>query len=56
MQQWFCKVFFYLKTLNRGRQHKGTATVNSNICSGQHKTPATVNLLTAAGNVKGPYG
>ena len=54
MQQWFCNVFFYLKTLNRGGQHKMTATVNSNIRSGKHKTPAAVNLLTVAGNVKSP--
>jgi len=45
---------FYLKTLNRDGQHKGTATVNSNIRSGQHKTPAADNLLTTTGNVKGP--
>ena len=46
--------FFYLKTLNRGGQHKVTATVNSSIRSGQHKAPATVNLLTVAGDVKSP--
>jgi len=31
-----------------------TATVNSNIRSGQHKMPTAVNLLTVAGNVKSP--
>jgi len=47
-------IIICLKTLNRGGQHKRTATINSNTRSGQYKTPAAVNLLTVADNVTCP--